>query len=80
MSQSPSYLRRGSSAITLADLDNPLDALASLALTHHPFHGPVILVTPTGIDPILLDEIRRLASRGANDITQAILVGLSVST
>lgn len=66
---------RGSSAITLADLDNPLDALASLALTHHPFHGPVILVTPTGIDPILLDEIRRLASRGANDITQAILVG-----
>ncbi|HXL03465.1 MAG TPA: cell wall-binding repeat-containing protein [Bacillota bacterium] len=66
---------RGSSGITLAGLDNPLDALAALALTHHPFPGPVILVPPTGIDPILLDEIRRLASESADDITQAILIG-----
>lgn len=66
---------RGSSGITLADLDNPLDALAALALTHHPFHGPVILVTSTGMDPILIDELRRLTPQGANNIAQAILVG-----
>jgi len=66
---------RGSSRITLAGLDNPLDALASLALTHHPFHGPIILVTPTGIDPLIIDEIQRLASAGAHSTTQAILVG-----
>jgi hypothetical protein len=65
----------GSSGIILADVNNPLDALAALALTHHPFDGPIILVAQAGIDPVLVDEIRRLASAGTNSVTQAILVG-----
>jgi hypothetical protein len=66
---------RGSHGIILADVNSPLDALASLALTHHPFDGPIFLVAQAGIAPVLFGEIRRLASAGANSITQAILVG-----
>ena len=66
---------RGSHGIILADVNSPLDALASLALTHHPFDGPIFLVAQAGIDPVLLDEIRRLASIGTDSVTQAILVG-----
>ena len=65
----------GSNSVILADLNNPLDAFAALALTHHPFDGPVILVSPAGIDSILLDEIQRLAPVGAGSISQTILVG-----
>lgn len=65
----------GSQDIILADVNNPLDALAALALTRRPFDGPVFLVEQTGIDPVLFDEIRRLASAGPNSVTQAILVG-----
>lgn len=66
---------RGSRGIILADVNNPLDALAALALTRHPFDGPVILVAQAGMDSVLFDEIRRLASAHADSVTQAILVG-----
>jgi len=66
---------RGSRGIILADVNNPLDALAALALTRHPFDGPVILVAQAGMDSVLFDEIRRLASAHTDSVTQAILVG-----
>ena len=65
----------GAPGMIFADINNPLDALAALALTRHPFDGPIILVPPAGMDQVLMDEIRRLASASANDLPQAIVVG-----
>ncbi len=42
----------GSNSVILAGLDNPLDALAALALTHHPFDGPLLLVPPAGMESL----------------------------
>ncbi|MFZ5925692.1 MAG: cell wall-binding repeat-containing protein [Bacillota bacterium] len=66
---------RRASTIIIASEQSPLDALASLALVHHPIDGPVLLTPPGGLDPIVRDELARLAPLGVEGLAQVILVG-----
>ncbi|MGE5588510.1 MAG: cell wall-binding repeat-containing protein [Clostridia bacterium] len=66
---------RRSNAIVLASSERPLDAIAALSLVHQPIDGPVLLCSPDGLDPVVLDEIRRLAPIGAEGLAQVIIVG-----
>ncbi|MGE5574385.1 MAG: cell wall-binding repeat-containing protein [Bacteroidota bacterium] len=66
---------RRSNAVILASSEQPLDALAALSLVHQPIDGPVLLSSPDGLDPVIQDEVRRLAPMGAEGLAQAIIVG-----
>ncbi len=66
---------RRSNAVILASVEQPLDAMAALSLVHQPIDGPVLLGSPEGIDPVVRDEIRRLAPMGAEGLAQVIIVG-----
>lgn len=66
---------RRSNAVILASSEHPLDAIAALSLVHQPIDGPVLLSSPGGLDPVVLDEVRRLAPIGAEGLAQIIIVG-----
>ncbi|HHY33655.1 MAG TPA: LysM peptidoglycan-binding domain-containing protein [Firmicutes bacterium] len=66
---------RRSNAVILASSEHPLDAVAALSLVHQPIDGPVLLSHPGGLDPVVLDEVRRLAPIGAEGLAQVIMIG-----
>ncbi len=66
---------RRPSTVILASGESPLDALASLALVHHPVDAPVLLTPPTGLDPVVRDELARLSPPGIQGLAQVLLVG-----
>ncbi|WP_209809213.1 cell wall-binding repeat-containing protein [Ammoniphilus resinae] len=65
--------------VIVAPQDNWQIQLVSVDLIHHPSDGPLLVTNPSSISETVMNELKRLNPKGAQDGTQVIAVGMDVA-
>jgi len=65
--------------VLLAPSDNWQTQLVGLDLVHHPSDGPLLVTEKGKVSEVVLNEIKRLNPKGAQDGTQVITIGMEAN-